>query len=163
MPCTTHHEAAVDRPRVASNDGTRRRRGRTRGRFGSARPSPEGGPTARARARAAAGRARSRGDRTGYRRRGRRCFRGRGRRASAPGRPGCVDRRASSDQPAATRSSYAGPSRRSSISELSLTVILIIQPSPYGSLLTSSGLADNALLLDVTVPVNGANRSLTAL
>src|SRR5687768_15986290 len=40
---------------------------------------------------------------------------------------------------------------------------LSIQPSPYGSLFTSSGSADRAPLMAVTSPETGAKRSLTAL
>ncbi len=44
-----------------------------------------------------------------------------------------------------------------------MTVIRIIQPRPYGSLLTSSGFAPSSAFASTTSPLTGANRSLTAL
>jgi hypothetical protein len=43
----------------------------------------------------------------------------------------------------------------------SLTVILTIHPSPYGSEFTNSGWFANAAFISVTVPVTGRNKSLT--
>ncbi len=42
-------------------------------------------------------------------------------------------------------------------------MIRTIQPSPYGSLLTSSGSPASASFASTTSPPTGANRSLTAL
>src|SRR6266571_6491034 len=61
------------------------------------------------------------------------------------------------------KSSYSAAVRRLSTSPDLLMRILIIQPSPYGSLFTFSGSSASESLTAITAPVTGVNISETAL
>src|SRR5207245_4114151 len=62
-----------------------------------------------------------------------------------------------------TYSSYSSASISSSTSSGEVNRTLIIQPSPYGSVFTSSGFSASASLTSTTSPETGANSSETAL
>src|SRR5437764_10282141 len=61
------------------------------------------------------------------------------------------------------KSSYSAAVKRLSTSPRLVIVILIIQPSPYGSLFTFSGSSFSEVLASVTLPATGVKISDTAL